>query len=118
MKETFLKKIKSKLEKDKIKIENQLKNFADKDKNLKGDWDTIYPRLNNNSLEDEANEVEEYGNLLPIENTLELELEKINKALEKIKEKKYGLCEKCKKPISLARLEIYPRAVYCKKCQK
>jgi len=118
MEETFLKKIKNRLEKDKIKIENQLKGFTEKDRNLKGDWDTIYPRLNNNSLEDEANEVEEYGNLLPVENTLELELEKINKALKKIKQRKYGLCEKCKKPISLARLEIYPRAVYCKKCQQ
>jgi RNA polymerase-binding transcription factor DksA len=118
MKEIFLKKIKMKLEKDKLKIEKQLNSFAEKDKNLKGDWDTIYPRVNSSSLEDAANEVEEYGNLLPIENTLELELEKINKALKKIKQGKYGLCEKCKKPISLARLEIYPRAVYCKKCQK
>ena len=117
MKETLLKKTEKRLEQNRIKIENQLKSFAKKDRNLKGDWDTIYPRLNNNSLEDEANEVEEYGNLLPIENTLELELEKINKALKKIKDKKYGLCEKCKKPISLARLAIYPQAVYCKKCQ-
>jgi len=118
MKEIFLEKIKNKLEKQKIKIEEQLESFAKKDKKLKGDWDTLYPRLNNNSLEDEANEVEEYGNLLPIENTLEIELEKINKALEKIKDKKYGLCEECGKPISLARLEIYPQADYCKKCQK
>ena len=118
MKEILLKKIEKKLEQDKIKIENQLKGFAKKDENLKGDWDTIYPRLNNNSLEDEANEVEEYGNLLPIENTLELELEKIDKALKKIKAGKYGLCEKCEKPISQARLGIYPQAVYCKKCQK
>jgi len=117
MKEILLKKIEKRLEQNKIKIENQLKSFAKKDKNLKGDWDTIFPRLNNNSLEDEANEVEEYSNLLPIENTLELELEKIDKALEKIKDKEYGLCEKCNKPISLTRLNIYPQAVYCKKCQ-
>jgi len=71
MEELLLKKMRKRLEQDKKKIENQLKGFAKKDKNLKGDWDTIYPRLNNNSLEDEANEVEEYGNLLPIENTLE-----------------------------------------------
>ena len=118
MREISLKKIKKKLEQDKTKIEEQLKGFTKKDKNLKGDWDTIYPRLNNNSLEDEANEVEEYGNLLPVENTLEIELEKINKALKKIKDKKYGLCEECKQPISLARLEVYPQATYCQKCQK
>jgi len=118
MKEIFLKKMKMKLGKDKIKIEEQLNSFAKKDKNLKGDWDTIYPRLNDSNLEDAANEVEEYGNLLPIENTLELELEKINEALKKMKAGKYGLCEKCKKPISQIRLEIYPQAVYCKKCQK
>jgi RNA polymerase-binding transcription factor DksA len=118
MREIPLKKIKEKLEQDKIKIEKQLKGFAKKDKNLKGDWDTIYPRLNNNSLEDEANEVEEYGNLLPVENTLEIELEKIDKALRKIKDNKYGLCEECKQPISLARLEVYPQAACCQKCQK
>jgi len=118
MREILLKKIKEKLEQDKTKIEGQLEGFAKKDKNLKGDWDTIYPRFNNNSLEDEANEVEEYGNLLPVENTLEIELEKINKALGKIKDNKYGLCEKCKQPISSARLEVYPQAVYCQKCQK
>lgn len=117
MKEILFKKMEEKLKQDKIKIENQLKSFAKKDKDLKADWDTIYPRLNNNSLEDEANEVEEYGNLLPVENTLEIELEKIDKALEKIKDKKYGLCEKCKKPISLARLKVYPQADYCKKCK-
>ncbi len=117
MKEILLKKIEKRLEQNRIKIESQLKSFAKKDKNLKGDWDTIYPRLNNSSLEDEANEVEEYGNLLPVENTLELELEKIDKALKKIKTGGYGLCEKCEKPISSARLAIYPQAVYCKKCQ-
>ena len=118
MREILLKKIKEKLEQDKTKIEGQLEGFAKKDKNLKGDWDTIYPRFNNNSLEDEANEVEEYGNLLPVENTLEIELEKINKALGKIKDNKYGLCEKCKQPISSARLEVYPQATCCQKCQK
>lgn len=118
MKEIWLKKIKNKLEKEKEKLENELKGFAVKDKKLKGDWDTIYPKLGNNSLEDEANEVEEYGNLLPIENALELELQKINRALTKIKKGKYGLCEKCKKPISLKRLNVYPQSVYCRKCKQ
>ena len=117
MKDNLLKKLKEKLEKNKEKLERELKGFAEKDKKLKGDWDTRYPKFNGGKLEEEADEVEEYSNLLPIENTLEIELEKVNRALEKMKKGEYGICEKCKNPISEARLKVYPRAVYCKKCR-
>ncbi|MCD6233053.1 TraR/DksA family transcriptional regulator [bacterium] len=117
MKKKLLDQLKAKLEEEKIKLVKELSAFAKRDKNLKGDWDTRYPSLGSTSLEEEAEEVEEYGNLLPIENTLELELQKINLALEKIKKGTFGICEKCKKPISEARLKAYPQARYCQKCQ-
>lgn len=117
MKNNLLKKLKEKLEKNKEKLERELKSFAEKDKKLKGDWDTRYPKFDGGKLEEEADEVEEYSNLLPIENTLELELGKVNRALGKIEKGKFGICEKCKGPISEARLRVYPRAVYCKKCR-
>ena len=117
MKDSLLKELKKKLEESKERLEKELKSFAEKDKKLKGDWDTRYPKFDGGKLEEEADEVEEYGNLLPIENTLELELQKVNRALEKIKKGKYGMCEKCKGPISEARLKVYPQAAYCKKCQ-
>lgn len=133
MEDNLLKKLKKKLEENKERLERELKSFAEKDKKLKGDWDTRYPKFDGGKLEEEADEVEEYGNLLPVENTLEIELEKVNRALEKInlstklkvnaeqsrsiKKAEYGVCEKCHRPISEARLKVYPQARYCKKCQ-
>lgn len=113
-----LQELKAKLEKDKLSIESELKKFAKKDGNLPGDWDTRFPKLNGGNLEEAADEVEEYGNLLPQEYNLELRLQNINSALEKIKNNKYGICEKCKKEISIERLKISPDAKFCLKCSR
>jgi len=112
----FLKKIKEKLEKDKISIKSSLKGFARKDKKLPGDWDTRFPKFNGGNLEESADEVEEYEALLPIEFSLEKRLKDINLALEKIKKGAYGKCEKCGKEISWERLKVYPEAKICDKC--
>ncbi|XOB42772.1 MAG: TraR/DksA family transcriptional regulator [Candidatus Nealsonbacteria bacterium] len=112
---------KERLEKEKKQIEKQLKTFADKDKNVKGDWDTRFPKWNGGSggsaLETAADAVEEYSSLLPIEHNLELRLQNINNALENIKRNTYGFCEKCKKPIPADRLKVYPEARLCIKCK-
>ncbi len=120
MDEKILKQLEKKLKEKKQKIEESLKDFANKDKKLKGDWDTKYPKFEESSgdkLEEASDEVEEYANLLPVEHSLELQLEKINKALEKIKKGDYGLCEKCKKEISIGRLKAFPEASFCNKCK-
>jgi DnaK suppressor protein len=39
-------------------------------------------------------------------------------ALKKISKKKYGVCERCGKPIPLARLKILPEARYCVECEE
>ena len=118
MNKVFLKKQEEKLKKEKEKIEKQLSSFAQKSKSVKGDWVTKYPKFNGGRMEEEADEVEEYGNLLSISYSLEKELKKITTALEKIKKKTYGMCEKCKKPIAMGRLKVYPQADICSKCQK
>lgn len=46
------------------------------------------------------------------------ELAQIDKALERIGEGAYGLCEKCGEKISLARLKALPFAVKCIRCQE
>jgi len=114
--------IKNKLEKQKRDIEKQLARFATKDGKLKGDWDTRFPRFNGEetghaSLEQAADEVEEYTTLLPIEHSLELRLKNINSALEKISKGKYGVCETCGSKIEAARLKAYPEVKNCSKCQ-
>ncbi len=122
MNQKILKKLKEKLENEKVAVEEQLKKFAKKDEKLPGDWDTVFPRYNGGesgsaALEKAADEVEEYETLLPIEYTLETKLRDINLALEKIKKGKYGICEKCGKEIPIARLKVSPEARFCLKCQ-
>jgi len=118
MKKEFLEKNKERLKKEKEELEKTLANFAKRDKKIKENWKARMPKMAEGRLEEEADEIEEYSALVPIEGSLELELQKINLALKKIKSNKYGICEKCKKPISLIRLKVYPQARYCKKCQK
>lgn len=44
-------------------------------------------------------------------------LEDVEHALTKIKEGKYGICEKCKKPIEEKILDIDPESRLCKSCK-
>lgn len=53
-----------------------------------------------------------------IEGKLKNDLKEIETALKKIKKGTYGICEKCKKPIELARLEVKPSAIYCIRDEK
>lgn len=124
--------LKGKLEKERGEIEEQLKSFAKKSEKLEGDWDTRFPHFNGEAggaiLEKAADEVEEYSTLLPIEYTLEIKLREINLALERIKKAakgeprqgrgKYGICERCQKPIEIERLKFSPEARHCSKCLK
>ena len=49
------------------------------------------------------------------ENTKHL-LNQIDHALVLIKKKRYGMCEQCKDPIPVARLEALPYSTNCKDC--
>lgn len=124
MNKEFLEKIREKLEENKKSLEQELKKFAKKDDNLKDDWDTKYPKFSaepssgSQQLEESADEVEEYMNLLPVEHSLELRLQKVNAALEKIKKGDYGKCKNCGKEIEKERLEAAPESEFCLECQK
>lgn len=122
MDKKIIKELKQKLEKEKAAIEKELEKFADKDKKLKGDWDTRFPQWNGDSgssaLERAADQVEEYSNLLSLEYNLEMRFRDIDLALEKIAKDKYGKCEKCGKEIKIERLKVYPAARFCMKCEK
>lgn len=120
MNKKLLKELKERLKKEKKVLEGELKSFAKKDKKLKEDWDTQFPRFGRESgssaLEEGADEVEEYTKLLPLEFNLETRLRDVNLALEKIKKGNYGICEKCGKKISEERLKACPEARLCSKC--
>jgi len=122
MNKKLLKELKEKLEKEKSRAEEGLEKIAKRDEKLPGDWDTKFPKFNGEAggaaLEIAADEVEEYSRLLPLEYILELRLKNIDLALEKIKKRKYGICEKCSKEIPVERLKACPEARFCLKCKK
>lgn len=118
MDKKFLAKQEELLEEKKIKLERQLSSFAKKSDKIKGDWTAKMPSFDEGqSLEEEADEVEEFSTRLALERTLEQELKDVNLALDNLKKGKYGLCQKCGKAISQGRLRAYPQAQYCTKCQ-
>ena len=55
---------------------------------------------------------------LSIANNVQDLLEKSTKALDKIAQGSYGLCEGCGKPISPERLKALPHALLCIECKK
>ena len=118
MNKKIIEDFKKKLENQKIALTKELSSFAVENKSLKNNWDTKYPNRENSDMEEEANEVQEYDNLLSLENSLELRLKDVDSALEKIKNNKYGVCEKCNKEISEERLQACPEARVCMKCKK
>jgi len=115
MDQKLIDELKEKLETEKLSLEKELESFAKKDDSPKGDWETKYPNRENGNMEEEADEVQEYGNLLPVEYSLEIKLKDVNSALEKIKNGNYGVCEKCGKAIEKERLLACPEARTCLK---
>lgn len=124
---TFLEEIKIRLEKEADQLQSQLESFAKKDKQVPGDWDAKFPEFKSANLEEKADEVEEYENLLQIEGALETRLVEVKEALVKMsrslsasgsEEGNYGRCENCQKEISQDRLSAIPEAKLCNGCQK
>ncbi len=110
--------IKTELLKRKEDFGQQLKKIAKKDQEIKDNYRTSFPNYGNED-EDNAAEVSVYDSTLSLEGKLELELRKINVALDKInKGQKYGICENCGKEIEKERLKAYPQASKCITCAK
>ena len=114
-----IKEIKKKLEEERDSLKKSLGDFAKKNPKNPDEWDTKFPNFEAEGvLDEEADEVEEYTSLLPVEKTLEVKLQNINNALDKIKKNKYGICEKCEKEIELNRLKLIPETKFCNKCKQ
>lgn len=115
---TLLKELKLILEQGKATLEKELASFAVEDKNIKGNWDAKRVGNEDSDMEEKADEVEEYDNLLSLEHSLELKLKNVTLALEKITAGIYGVCEKCGKDIEANRLQVAPEAKWCMECNK
>jgi DnaK suppressor protein len=115
MEKNLIEQFKKQLLLKKEELEKELESFAEKDSNK--NWETRYPSNSGADLEEEADEVEEYENLLPVEHALENKLKDVILALEKIEIGTYGICENCDKEIPIERLKIFPEARICNDCK-
>lgn len=112
--EQFILDRKSKLEEAKLRIEKELGVLTKK----KGKGrQAIFPDIGDKE-DESAQEVEIYESSLSIERNLEEMLNKINKALDRMKAGIYLKCEKCGQDIVKERLRVYPEATVCVKCLK
>ena len=120
MDKMFLQKQKNKLEERKTKLEQDLRKFAKKDPNIKGNWETKFPDFGIRTADssEQTDQIEEYEATLSVEYTLETKLKEIEQALGRIKKDTYGTCQKCGKKVKIERLKAYPEASLCIKCTK
>jgi len=100
-----LEKLKSILLEDKKRIESEAKSLSNTD--FGSDTD---------SGDEESDETEAIAANYPIDAKIQVRLRGINKAIEKIENGTYGICESCKKEISVERLEAKPEATVCMNC--
>ncbi len=118
MKKELLEQLKIVLENEKLSLKKELESFAVEDKNNKGNWDAKRINAQDTDMEEKADEMEEYDNLLSLEHNLETRLQDIDLAIEKIGKDVYGICEKCDKEIEEKRLLVCPEAKLCMKCNE
>ena len=108
--------LKESLEKEKRLIEQELADFATKDKKASGNWKSSYPRVPEGNEEEAADEVEEYEERISVEQKLETRLKEINAALLRISQGSYGTCKTCGKEVEKERLMAAPSARTCEHC--
>jgi len=115
MNEQQIEELKNKLNEDKERLEKELSEFADKNPNVKGDWNAKHPNYGdyNSEQSENADEVEEYVVDVSLEHNLETRLKDVNEALGKIGTDEYGKCSKCNEEIPFARLQANPEAKTC-----
>ena len=71
-----------------------------------------------NHMADDATEVSEQAKTLALKRHLEGMLKEIDRAIARAEKGTYGICERCKNPISEERLKVLPSATLCIDCAK
>jgi DnaK suppressor protein len=112
----LLKEFESALIKEKNDLEKSLSGIAKPVDKKEGDYAPSFEEIGTDR-DDNATEVEQYADNLPVELALESKLKDILDTLEKIKNGTYGICENCHLEIDIERLKINPSARTCVKCK-
>jgi DnaK suppressor protein len=110
--------IKTALEDEKRRLENELSRFAHRNQNAPNtDYSADFPNLGDKDDEN-ASEVAQFSNNLSLEDELEKALRDVESALTHIKEGTYGTCKYCGAQIDELRLIARPTSTSCIKCKK
>ncbi len=113
-----LEELKSALTKERETLIGELETIATPDPHLKDDWDVKHSEWGENQITsneeleagESVNESDEDMKNKALSDHLELRLREVNDALERMDGGTYGICEVCKEPIPLERLEANPAA--------
>ena len=89
-------------------IRQSLQEYADFDSKT-GNYKATYKDVGDD-YDENAYEVTTYGRDQALEETLEEQLHQIDRALQRIEDGTYGVCQKTGQEISEERLEAYPEA--------
>lgn len=71
-----------------------------------------------NHMAEDATAAFEQATQVSLKRGEELRLEQVDRALERMQDGTYGLCERCEQEIDFARLKAIPDARLCLPCQK
>ncbi|HRY59835.1 MAG TPA: TraR/DksA family transcriptional regulator [Patescibacteria group bacterium] len=113
MEKASLAKIKKALQEEKIRLEKELSNVAEK-KGKK--FNPVYPEYGSKD-EENAAELQEYEIHFALDRNIEKLLTQVIKALAKIESGDYGKCEICGADIGDERLAVSPSSTLCIACQ-
>lgn len=107
-----LTRIKQTLLSDKENLEKQISYYQKEDPYLSEDRDMT------STLDDDITENEGHDRITAARNELITQLEKVNRALDRIESGTYGTCRKCGEKIPEERLNIMPTADLCMNDEK
>ncbi len=102
------------LEEERAKLEEELLNISIKNPKIEGDWIPIANPNSDRSAGSEDQVVKDYQSNIVLTEILEARYQDILKAIKKIKNGTYGICEVTDKKISEERLDANPAARTCK----
>jgi len=100
-------------------LENDLGKLKRSEKNIKaGDPFNSDQRLGENSLEEDVDEQIGHFDTEVKASFIKKQIAQVKRALIRLKDKKYGVCEKCGQMIDTDRLAVRPEVTICLKCEK
>ena len=117
-KNPFIEEMKAMLLAEKTRLTTELSHFSHRANKAAGSaFAADFPSFGDDEDEN-ATEVAQYANNLPLENELENELRDVDSAIARAESGKYGVCKYCNMDIDEQRLRARPTSTSCVACKK